>query len=119
MVLISNVLFSEALKKYPESWGLDSNYINWQKCGKELADELTDKTDTTVIVGDVCSKWQTRRRRSLNRLNKNRKGTRCTRLGAYFWYAIKLGLQHAANRISNDILAYGESRVEIEDSIID
>uniref|UniRef100_A0A1B0B5B9 Uncharacterized protein n=1 Tax=Glossina palpalis gambiensis TaxID=67801 RepID=A0A1B0B5B9_9MUSC len=88
MVFISDVLFSEALKKYPEF----------------------------VTVKDVCSKWQTIRR-SLNRLNKNPKGTRCTRLGAY-WYAIELGLQHAANRILNDILAYGERPVEIEETIV-
>ncbi|KAL9892977.1 uncharacterized protein ACN2A1_008284 isoform 1-T1 [Glossina fuscipes fuscipes] len=51
------------------------------------------------------------------RLNKNPKGRRCTKLIAYLWYAIELGLQHAANRISNDILEYKVEPSEISEPI--
>uniref|UniRef100_A0A1B0C2K4 Uncharacterized protein n=1 Tax=Glossina palpalis gambiensis TaxID=67801 RepID=A0A1B0C2K4_9MUSC len=93
-MVISDVLFSQALKKNPQFWGLNNKHVNWQKDGRILADELTVTTNTTITIENE----------SLMRLNKNPKGRRCTRLCAYLWYAIELGLQHAANRISKDIL---------------
>ncbi|KAL9890097.1 uncharacterized protein ACN427_009184 [Glossina fuscipes fuscipes] len=117
MPFISDVLFSEALKKYPQCWGLKNKYVNWQKDGKMLADELRVTTNTTITLENVCLKYNCIRK-SLMRLNKNPKGKRCTRLGAYLWYAIELGLQHAANRISNDVLRYGVRPVKTSESII-
>uniref|UniRef100_A0A1B0AUN9 Transposable element P transposase-like RNase H domain-containing protein n=1 Tax=Glossina palpalis gambiensis TaxID=67801 RepID=A0A1B0AUN9_9MUSC len=111
-MLISDVLFSQALRKYPQFWGLNNKYVNWQKDGKILADELTVTTNTTITVENVCLKYK-RIRESLMRLNKNPKGRRRTRLVAYLWYAIELGLQHAANRISNDILEYKRSTLAV------
>uniref|UniRef100_A0A1B0BNK9 Uncharacterized protein n=1 Tax=Glossina palpalis gambiensis TaxID=67801 RepID=A0A1B0BNK9_9MUSC len=117
MPFISDVLFSETLKKYPQCWGLNNKYVNWQKDGKILADELTVTTNTTITLENVCLKYNGIRK-SLMRLNKNPKGKRRTRLGAYLWYAIELGLQHAANRISNDALAYEVRPVKTSESII-
>ncbi|KAL9930445.1 uncharacterized protein ACN427_014906 isoform 1-T2 [Glossina fuscipes fuscipes] len=116
-MLISDVLFSQALRKYPQFWGLNNKYVNWQKDGKLLADELTVTTNTTITVENVCLKYK-RIRESLMRLNKNPKGRRRTRLVAYLWYAIELGLQHAANRISNDILEYKVEPSEISEPIM-
>uniref|UniRef100_A0A1B0BVX0 Uncharacterized protein n=1 Tax=Glossina palpalis gambiensis TaxID=67801 RepID=A0A1B0BVX0_9MUSC len=101
---INQIQFDEWL---PELWGLNSKYICWKKYGKGLADELTDKTNTTITKGYVRLKWIITRK-SLNCLNKKLKRTRCTRMGAYLWYPHKLGLHPVANRITTEILGYGE-----------
>uniref|UniRef100_A0A1B0BRL9 Uncharacterized protein n=1 Tax=Glossina palpalis gambiensis TaxID=67801 RepID=A0A1B0BRL9_9MUSC len=110
MVFISDVIFSEVLKKYLELWDLNNKHnLCLRKYGKELANELKDKANTTINIGDVCLKWIITRK-SLNGLNKKLKGTRCTRKGAYLWHAHKLRLECAATRITTEILGKDPNR---------
>ncbi|KAL9915171.1 uncharacterized protein ACN2A1_001920 isoform 1-T2 [Glossina fuscipes fuscipes] len=110
MVFISDVIFSELLKKYPGLWGLEEGYICWKVAGRELADILAKKTNTFITIEDVRVKLQTIKR-SLKRLDKS-EGTGYTGMSPYVWYAHKLGLKHAVDRITTQMLNYGEVPVD-------
>uniref|UniRef100_A0A1A9Z9F0 Small ribosomal subunit protein RACK1 n=1 Tax=Glossina pallidipes TaxID=7398 RepID=A0A1A9Z9F0_GLOPL len=73
MVFISDAIFSELLKNYPELWGQGKGYIPWKDHGGKLADELAKRTGRLITGEDVKLKLQTVRQ-SLKRLNKS-KGT--------------------------------------------
>ncbi|XP_037899387.1 uncharacterized protein LOC119643950 [Glossina fuscipes] len=110
MVYISDVIFSELLKKYPGLWGLEEGYICWKVAGRELADVLTKKTGMVITVEDVRLKLKTIKM-SLKRLDKS-EGTGYTGMSPYVWYAHKLGLKHAVDRITTQMLNYGEVPVD-------
>uniref|UniRef100_A0A1B0G2H8 Uncharacterized protein n=1 Tax=Glossina morsitans morsitans TaxID=37546 RepID=A0A1B0G2H8_GLOMM len=112
MVFIPDALFSEQLQSYPELWGLEKGYICWKVLGRKLADVLTKKTGTLITVEDVRIKLK-KVKRSLKRLG-NSEGTRYTGMCAYVWYAHKLGLTNAVDKMTSQMFAYGELPVEVD-----
>uniref|UniRef100_A0A1A9UMD3 Transposable element P transposase-like RNase H domain-containing protein n=1 Tax=Glossina austeni TaxID=7395 RepID=A0A1A9UMD3_GLOAU len=115
MVFIPDEILSELLQSYPESWGLEQGVdrINWRVLGRGLADKLSERTGRLITVEDVRIKCK-RVRNSLRRLDTS-KGKVYANLFTYAWYAHKLGLTNAVDKIASELLSRGELRVVVGD----
>uniref|UniRef100_A0A1A9UPW6 PIH1 domain-containing protein n=1 Tax=Glossina austeni TaxID=7395 RepID=A0A1A9UPW6_GLOAU len=111
MVFISDVIFSKHLQRYPELWGLGKGYISWKEHGRKLADEMTKITGTLITAKDLSVKMKGIRQ-NLKRLNNSEKPG-YTGMCAYMWYAKKLGLTNAVDRMTSQMIAYGELPAEV------
>uniref|UniRef100_A0A1A9ZWD4 Uncharacterized protein n=1 Tax=Glossina pallidipes TaxID=7398 RepID=A0A1A9ZWD4_GLOPL len=108
---VPNGLFSRLLMKYPKLWGINSEWVNWDVDAKQLAATLTEKSGHLITTKDVRNKVRAIKL-ALNRLNRlDQKKTRPLTLQAFLWYAIKLGLRHAADKITKQII-YDEKLLE-------
>uniref|UniRef100_A0A1B0ABD2 Uncharacterized protein n=1 Tax=Glossina pallidipes TaxID=7398 RepID=A0A1B0ABD2_GLOPL len=111
MVFISDVIFSKLLQSYPELWGLGEGYTSWKEHGRKLADEMTKITGTLITAKDLRVKLKGVRQ-NLKRLDKSER-TGYTGMCTYMWYAHKLGLTNAVDRMTSQMLAYGELPAEV------
>uniref|UniRef100_A0A1A9V1Q5 Transposable element P transposase-like RNase H domain-containing protein n=1 Tax=Glossina austeni TaxID=7395 RepID=A0A1A9V1Q5_GLOAU len=75
----------------------------------QLAVNLTEQLGYSITTKDVCHKVKTIKYGLINldKLN-NSKVTRRTTLEAFLWYAIKLGLRNAADKISKQLIYDGK-----------
>uniref|UniRef100_A0A1A9Z0D6 Uncharacterized protein n=1 Tax=Glossina pallidipes TaxID=7398 RepID=A0A1A9Z0D6_GLOPL len=112
MAYIPNLLFSQLLFKYPKLWGLNSEWVDWDVAARHLAASLTDKLGYLVTTKDVRCKVKAIKC-ELRQLDKS-KGTARTRLCAFLWYALRLGLRHAADRLTKQLISDGKLKIEIE-----
>uniref|UniRef100_A0A1A9VNM1 Uncharacterized protein n=1 Tax=Glossina austeni TaxID=7395 RepID=A0A1A9VNM1_GLOAU len=111
MANIPNEVFRKFFFKYPKLWGVNNEWIVWDVAARELAASLTQKLGYHVTTNDVRYKVKTIRS-DLRQLDKS-KGTRRTRLGAYLWYALRLGLRHAADRITQQLISDGKMKINL------
>uniref|UniRef100_A0A1A9VX40 Uncharacterized protein n=1 Tax=Glossina austeni TaxID=7395 RepID=A0A1A9VX40_GLOAU len=112
MVYIPDEILSELLQSYPELWALKQGVsrINWKVLGRGLADKLSERTGRLITVEDVRDKCKTVRN-SLRRLDTSQ-GKVYANLFTYAWYADKLGLTNAVDKITSEMLSRGELPVE-------
>uniref|UniRef100_A0A1B0A3W6 Uncharacterized protein n=1 Tax=Glossina pallidipes TaxID=7398 RepID=A0A1B0A3W6_GLOPL len=92
--------------RYPELWGLNEARINWGVSAWELAASLTNKLGRHITTSDVKEKVSQVKSR-LKYLNTS-EGPARTTLTAFLWYAIKLDLHHAADRITKQLISDGK-----------
>uniref|UniRef100_A0A1B0C5I8 Mitochondrial inner membrane protease ATP23 n=1 Tax=Glossina palpalis gambiensis TaxID=67801 RepID=A0A1B0C5I8_9MUSC len=88
---IPNLTFSKLLFKYANLWGLDKRRIDWDVAARQLAADLTNT----------------------KKLNKT-EGTARTGLCAFLWYALKLELRHAEDRLTKQFISDGKINIAIE-----
>uniref|UniRef100_A0A1A9ZXN9 MADF domain-containing protein n=1 Tax=Glossina pallidipes TaxID=7398 RepID=A0A1A9ZXN9_GLOPL len=115
MVFIANDIFSRLLYRYPDLWALDKRRVCWELVGRELADRLSNKLNQRVTTDDVKHKIKIVKR-GLRKLDK-KQGTTRTTFCAYLWYAHKLGLKHAASRLTKQLISDGKIKIEKETDI--
>uniref|UniRef100_A0A1A9V7B0 H15 domain-containing protein n=1 Tax=Glossina austeni TaxID=7395 RepID=A0A1A9V7B0_GLOAU len=99
------------LFKYPKLWGVNSEWVNWEVDCRQLAATLTGKLGYRVTTNDVRFKVKAIKL-ALRKLDKS-KGTARTRLGAFLWYALRLGLRYAADRITQQLISDGQIKINI------
>uniref|UniRef100_A0A1B0BXG1 Uncharacterized protein n=1 Tax=Glossina palpalis gambiensis TaxID=67801 RepID=A0A1B0BXG1_9MUSC len=110
MAYIANELISKLLLRYSELWGVDGGPICWEVVGRELADRLTNKTNHLLTV-DVVRYTANAIKTALRQLDKSKgRTTLCARL----WYAYKLGLTHAVDRMTKQMIVDRRINIEID-----
>uniref|UniRef100_A0A1B0G101 Uncharacterized protein n=1 Tax=Glossina morsitans morsitans TaxID=37546 RepID=A0A1B0G101_GLOMM len=114
MVFIPDEIFSELLQSYPELWSLEQGVgrVNWTVLGRSLADKLSERTGRLITVRDVRTKC-INLRKSLRRLDTS-PGRAYSNLLPYAWYARKLGLTNAVDRMTAQMLSHGEAPVVVD-----
>uniref|UniRef100_A0A1A9ZV24 Uncharacterized protein n=1 Tax=Glossina pallidipes TaxID=7398 RepID=A0A1A9ZV24_GLOPL len=98
MTYIPNETFADALQMYPDFWELGGRYVRWEVSGTELAYVLSQTTNSRITLDDVKIKWG-KIRSSLKRLN-TAEGTSYKKLRPYMWWAQKLNLTRAVEKMS-------------------
>uniref|UniRef100_A0A1A9VU17 Uncharacterized protein n=1 Tax=Glossina austeni TaxID=7395 RepID=A0A1A9VU17_GLOAU len=109
MTNIRNGLFSKLLMKYPNLWGVNSEWINWDLAAKQLAADFMEQLGHLITTIDVRNKVKAIKfaLKNLNKLDNSKEIT-TTKLQAYLWYALKLGLRHAADKITKRMIYDGK-----------
>uniref|UniRef100_A0A1A9UER5 MADF domain-containing protein n=1 Tax=Glossina austeni TaxID=7395 RepID=A0A1A9UER5_GLOAU len=106
------------IDRYPDLWALqDRTRVCWEIAGREFADRLSNKLNQRVTTDDVKQKVLLIKA-SFKKLNKTQ-GTARTTLCTYLWYAHKLGLKHAANRLTKQLISDGKIKPKIETDTVD
>uniref|UniRef100_A0A1A9VNW4 Uncharacterized protein n=1 Tax=Glossina austeni TaxID=7395 RepID=A0A1A9VNW4_GLOAU len=111
MATMPNRLLAKLLVKYPEFWGVNSEWIDWDLAAKQLANNLKEQLGYPITTKDVRLKVKIVKfgLKKLDNLDKP-KMTRRTALDAFLWYALRLGLRNAADRMSKQLISDGKNK---------